>query len=487
MRRTHASLLTATLLTAGSLLTGCTVLQSLGIAPKADRAEVAEVGPLPNATCEAHWRSFPEAPLADPAAPAEAKVVDALCWPMDRDDPRAGADEASTARGSLSAAKRPYVQAHFAFEDRRPDPLQASLIVTGCVDHGTCEAKRSYVVGQMATYAELATPRAVEQAMAGLELPDGTKAAYLKHYADARAQVLELADAMPDKDVEVCRELPRTIRDRRADDYETFADHHDRFEALWPRLSGVMAGDSGDQALLDEAVALRDEHVAACAERSTLEPLLCWHATPARPLTEAIARMAARQGDAARARVELETLESGPDLFTTGNEISYAQTKQMGRGGSTRAYTAWDRMPTIGHDEDLAKLAGSMDGLEWVTAEIERVETTGDEATIHLQTRVSKRTDFICKDTSKIDRIDNGKVYYKQKCRKGKTHVTRTPFDPVTVPATDVPGLVEGQMVKVVVESSSRRGHLLEVVADKAGLSGKRKRLRLRSTPLARE
>lgn len=486
---TASHLLLGSLLGLSPLLGGCSVLQSLGVDVGSNKeAPVAQVGALPNATCQAHWSTFTEAPLADPDAPAEAKVTDALCWPLSRDDPRPGSREAASTRYPLAAGQRPYVRAHFAFDDREPDLLQASLIVTGCVDHGTCEAKRSYVVGQVAAYADMASPDAVERALSGLDLPDAAKSAYLQRYGEARAEVLGLADAMPEDDVEVCREIPQQVRERRAGDYETFDAHYQRFEALWPRLAGVVEhGESGDAALMAEAAALRDEHVAACVDGSTLPPLQCWHATIARPLTEAIAQMAVRQGDGPRAWVEQQTLESGSDLFTAGNEISYQQSKAMGH--SSRAYTAWDRMPTVATNPDLRKEVAALtkEGVEWVTAKVERVEVSGEAATIHLQTRVSKRTDSICKETNKVDRIENGKVYYKKKCRAGKTHVTRTTFDPVSVPAADVRGLEREQMVKVAVDSQSRRGHLMEVLAEKPGLGGKPVRLRLRSTPLERK
>ncbi len=490
MRRTfNASvLLASSLMTLASLSSGCSVLKSLGLNPRADKAEVADVGPLPTATCEAHWREHPQAPVALPQASAEAKVVDALCWPMPRNDPRQGASEARQARVSLSASKRPYVQGHFAFDDRNFDPLQASLLVTGCIDHGTCEAKRSYVVGQMATYAERATPQEVERAVAGLDLSPQVRDAYLAHYTGARTEVLSLAEAIPEKDVEVCRELPRQVRQRRIDDYETFAEHYTRFDALWTRLAGVMDGQAGDASLLSEAVALRDEHVAACFERGTLDPKLCWHATPARPLTEAIARMAVRQGDAARATVEHETLESGRDLFSVANEISYSQSRWFSEKRTTRNYTAWDLVPSVPHDPALDTDVGKLSqGIEWVSAKVEAVDVSGAEATIRLQTKVTERTDKICKETNKIDRVDNGKVYYKRKCRNGKTHVTRTPYEPVMVPATDVPHLAKDLRVRVAVDPASRRGHVLEVVSEKSNFQGKYTRKHLRFTPLSRE
>ncbi len=479
--------LVGSLLALASFSSGCAVLQSIGLVPNADRAEVTQVGALPHATCEEHWRAYPEPPLADPTATSEAKVMDALCWPQGGydGDPRTGAREALATRGALAAGKRPYVQAHFAHDDRRVDPLQASLMVSGCVDHGTCEEKRRYVVGQMAVYADQASPREVEQALGGLDLSPEVRQAYLDHYTDARQHVLGLLEQMPEKDAEVCRDIPREVRERRADYYEDFADHYERFDALWPRLAGVMDGESGDADLLAQTVKLRDEHVAACFERSTLEPLQCWHATPARPLTEAIMRMAARQGDAPRAWVEQETLKSGRDQFSMGNEISYTQTAAM--RSSSRAYTAWDPMNVVAHDADLeASIRTMAKDIEWVTAKVDSVSISGDQATVSLQTKVEKRTDQICKETNKIDRVKDGKVYYKKKCRDGKTHVTRTPYAPVTVPAADVANLSKDLRVRVAVEPESRKGHLLEVTREKPSL-GKYRRLHFRSTPLSRD
>lgn len=479
--------LAGTLLALSSLSSGCAVLQSLGLGTKADRGsdEAQTAGPLANATCEAHWRAYPEAPLSDPEASAEAKVVDSLCWPMARNDPREGAMDAQRTRQRLGADDRPYVQAHFAFDDRHVDPLQASLIVTGCVDHGTCEARRSYVVGQMVPYAEAVTPQSVQQAVARLDLDPSVRDAYVEHYTAARATVLSLADQMPEKDVAVCLDLPQQIRERRAGDYETLADHYAQFDALWPRLRGVMDNEAGDAALLAEAVALRDATVAACYERTALEPLQCWHATPARPLTEAVFRMAIRQGDTPRARVEQETLKSAPDQFMVGNEISFAQSKQLSPSGS---YTAWDRRPTIAYDGTLDAAVRSMGGeVDGVVAEVEGIQRSGDEATIRLKTQVEKKTHHICKETDKIDRVKNGKVYYKQKCREGKTETIRTAFEPVTVPAADVARLETGALVNVVIDPKTRRGHVLEVVSSlKAGFNGKRPRVQFRSTPLKR-
>jgi len=362
-------------------------------------------------------------------------------------------------------AARAYVVWHDQYDDRRYDPLLASLIVLDCASGDRCQSPYDYVVGQVDYYARIAPPEQVAPAIARLNVTDAVARAYMERYVAARARVLAAADALDptSEDTTLVLAVPRTIRQQRQEYFQRFAQDWAEFDALMPALADAVHAGRPDHALLDRAVDLRDRHVARCVAETPFSTTFCWNGTLARPLTWGIAWMALLVDDPVLAYTEADTYGRGPTLMSAAAQIVMAQYAERDIG---RSYS-WEPWPVrgVGNDPGLVERVRALsDRLDWVGEEVERViSTRGSEtAAIRFKTRVSGSTSYDCDDHYQIRADSSGRPRLERRCRPGQTEVTRTVNAPVTVPAVDVQGLRPGNFALVVFDPRTRRGRLLE-------------------------
>lgn len=65
--------------------------------------------------------------------------------------------------------------------------------------------------------------------------------------------------------------------------------------------------------------------------------------------------------------------------------------------------------------------------------------------------RSGKLVEYTCRDTGRVDRIEGGRVYYKQRCRlTGKTERIRTKREPVVVPTSEAQAVKAREWVSYV-------------------------------------
>ena len=361
-------------------------------------------------------------------------------------------------------AERAYVAWHQQYDDRRYDPLLASLIVLDCAAGDRCQPPYDYVVGQVEYYARIAPPEQVAPAVARLSVSDAVARAYLERYAAARARVLSAVGMLPPtEDTTLVVAVPRTVRQQRLEYFQRFANDWAAFDALMPALTEAVHAGRPDHALLEGAIALRDQHVARCVAETPFSTTFCWNGTLARPLTWGIAWMALLVDDPVLAYTEADTYSRGVTVMSAAAHIAMAQYAARDIG---RSYS-WDPWPVtgVGPDPGLTERVRALsDRLEWVGEGVERVITTraSDTASIRFKTRVSGSTSFDCDDRYQIRADASGRPRLVRRCRPGQTETTRTANAPVTVPAGDVPGLRNGNFALVVFDPRTRRGRLLE-------------------------
>ncbi|MBL4689840.1 MAG: hypothetical protein JKY37_34970, partial [Nannocystaceae bacterium] len=83
---------------------------------------------------------------------------------------------------------------------------------------------------------------------------------------------------------------------------------------------------------------------------------------------------------------------------------------------------------------------------------VKRRIVDGDNTTLEFPDHVRSWKTKTCRDTNRVDRIEGGRVYYKQRCRAtGKTETQRTKQDPVVVPTSEATAIKRGDEVSLIV------------------------------------
>ncbi|MBI2895989.1 MAG: hypothetical protein HYY06_20695 [Deltaproteobacteria bacterium] len=432
----------------------------------------AELGTLPGETtpetASGLCQRFPEAQTGGPHLPAidaprEQQITGMACF-----------TEHATPGDPW---QRPYVQWHYRFDDRRPDPVLASMIVVNAASGDRWSYP--YVLGQLDWYARENPPERVAAALANVAIADEIRQRYLERYADARALVLVATDALEGGDTAIVRDLPRAVRAQRAMYQQTFGGDLTAYDALMPELDAAVRSGRADRTLLDRAVDLRDRHVAACVAQTPFSTFFCWNGTFARPLTWAIAWMALLADDPVLAYAEADTFGRGVDLTPAAAQIAMAQQGAMDIG-ARYSFEVW-RYPDRADPALAERVRALHDRLDWAGEAVGRTAVVGDHAAIHYSVRDSASVEYRCSDRVELRQVGSDIRAYRR-CRTGRVDTDRTVTRPVTVPAADALGLEPGNFALTVFDPQSRRGRLVE--ARPTVYSEQRAFHRIRFTPL---
>ncbi len=85
------------------------------------------------------------------------------------------------------------------------------------------------------------------------------------------------------------------------------------------------------------------------------------------------------------------------------------------------------------------------------TYRVKKKVVSDDITTLHFYDEVRTWKQETCRDTGRIDRVDGGRVYYKQRCRPtGKTESMRTKREPVAVPTSEARAIKAKEWVSYV-------------------------------------
>ncbi|MGH1347099.1 MAG: hypothetical protein ACRBN8_36395 [Nannocystales bacterium] len=85
------------------------------------------------------------------------------------------------------------------------------------------------------------------------------------------------------------------------------------------------------------------------------------------------------------------------------------------------------------------------------TYRVKKKVASGDTTTLYFFDEVRTWKPETCHDTNRIDRVDGGRVYYKQSCKPtGKTETMRTKREPVVVPTSEAGAIKAKEWVSYV-------------------------------------
>lgn len=223
------------------------------------------------------------------------------------------------------------------------DPLTAALMITSCVSSGRCDGtgtlrsthssgprlSMSYSrVGEFRSLAEGLDPQAVSAAVDPLEVHPVLKDSFLRRVEASRQHILALAADYSPRMRRVFVELPTRVRAARIADQDALAPLYGRFDVLKIRADAALLDNLPTDALVREAVVLREEYVTACQSRGR-GLRYCIGGPIGRPLTELLVRLYVQQGRWIDALTEHAVLRYSPDVSDVRYEIHVTVSQQM--------------------------------------------------------------------------------------------------------------------------------------------------------------
>lgn len=379
---------------------------------------------------------------------------------------------------------------HDRFDDRRYDPLIAAAMLVVCVGDRRCEGP--VATGQMSYYAENTDAAAVDAALRRLAAPAAFKDVFRRRFAAASQLIRKRAADLDPRRRALYVEVPRQARARRAEHWERFAGLWARFDEIDAAARRALGGKDVPADLIDRVKTLRDDYVRACVQGG--EALdTCYQGQLARPLTERIIQLAIATGQRLLGDAENATILDKADRSGASTDIWVAQYRAMEE--ERRKHAEWERASESGVDAstlkrmygdppplpvdpgaawhpihshvDYGPLLANLGGPapERVEGVVQRVQHRGGTATIHFLDEVSRWDEHDCVDTHKLDRIENGRLIYQQRCRYKRTHTERRKIAPVQVDAASARGLGAGNHVLTLV-GPDRQGTVVRAFVD---------------------
>lgn len=361
----------------------------------------------------------------------------------------------------------------------RPDEMPVAagaMIVMTCVGDGQCHRTSgsfSYgVFGTMLPFARI-EPAEVERAFASVPLRREVREALLVRYVSCRSGMLETRETLEPRMRAVFVDTVAATMREWASATGSMAPHERAAEALRQRVDAAFLSGTAPPELVGEVRALRDTVVAACLARGGA-PAACFGGPVARPLGEALARLAVVAGDGPLAHAEARLLADWPDV----SDVRYAIHAAVGRAireetEQARAYDAALRAGVSpeaaaahygGHRpedlDDYTNAAGlpppsppslsaelrRLPPVDVVTETVGSLRLGGGRATVHFRAESPTRRE-----------------------------------EPVTLAAAEAEGLSPGTRVEVAVDRESRRAALVRAFAPADGST----LLRVRGLPVA--
>jgi hypothetical protein len=377
------------------------------------------------------------------------------------------------ASGSHSA----HVELHNRFDDRKYDHLLAATIMVVCVSGEGC--KSPVAVGQMTYYAEHTDAAAVDTGLKALAGPESFKDVFQRRFAAALQLIRIRSAALDSRRRALYVEVPRQVRARRVQHWKKYPSLWARFDEIHLAAHAAMVARDVPAGLIDRAMALREEYVRSCVQDGEMLDA-CFQGPLARPLTEQIIEMAIATGQRILGDAENSIIRHKDDLSGAATEIWIQQYRAMEE--ERRKYDEWRRARESGIDPTtlartygdppplqvdagaawrplrgvvdygplLANLSGpAPEPVEGVVARVQRRDRT---AVIHFLDIVATWDDHDCVETNQIDRIEGGRIIYRQRCKYKRTHTDRRKIDPVTVDVRSARGLSAGNRVLTLVD-----------------------------------
>jgi hypothetical protein len=376
-----------------------------------------------------------------------------------------------------------------------PDPVVAAGMVSVFAAHYQEDRRRpARSWAQLAMVWDLARrvdPGAVAAELSTRPLAPRVQAAFVARYQAAQQHVRELVAAETPHWRRVFLAPALAARKARAAADHRLTPWQDKVAALRKVADAEIVDGKASARTLQRAEALRRAYVAACTAvrgdaRVCLADPVGWR------LRELIARHAKATGDDALVAAE-ESLErnlahhgdpryddylGARAAFDAEKARFAAYAKVRDSGVSAEALAArWpeppldlgDAEPAIGLRTEQPRhfYANPGRGTE-VIEQVRAVARHGRDATVLFRRNVEHGYQATgCYQTSRVSSIDrHGNVYYQERCTgPDRAYALDHTVEPVHVPAAEVAHLRPGELIHVIVDRKTRRGHVAWVGA----------------------
>jgi len=279
-----------------------------------------------------------------------------------------------------------------------------------------------------------------------------------------------------------------TARAARAADDDALAPWQPLIEELEVAADQALVTGAPDADTLDAALAMRRNYVAECRLlRDGFEP--CLGDALGQRLTALIHRLAKGLGDEALLQAEAEVgrvadvSDPRTAVWTAIHEAleaeraRYAEYRAAVDQGISQAALdlQWPEPPLVipPMEAFLGVPPGDHGGwypgkgTQEVVEAVRAIKRSGTRATIKFRKDIDKGYESTgCYETSKVEGFDDyGRVIYRTKCTGERAYTDDRTLAPVTVPWVEVAHVEAGEVIHVVVDTKTRKGHVAWVGA----------------------
>jgi len=391
-----------------------------------------------------------------------------------------------------------WVVQHFRFDELMFDHFTASQMLVQCLLAGSCLAGphvirpvhdyqnslanqraaeqraappdvwQYYEAGMMRWYAERIDLGAVQKRLAELPLPPQAQLAYMRLLDRARKDVVTFTDGLTLDAKQIFVDVPLQTFQRRQAEYQKSAKYVSELAALVERVKDER--NAGTAGVSDDTIAklvkLRISYEATCKQD-------CTGGTIFAAITKQLFWSYVSRGDAPAATAEAKLLDKlDPSAaIEIGTQQAKMITEAAGRLGRVQ------RAREQGIDADAARSTANGtvtdfgDGryvydwndeftIHWpslipsgqvgpIEGKVAGFDRKGGQVTIRFQDEVSSWEESTgCHETGRIESISrDGHITYREQCSGSTTKSSRRKVEPVTMPASEVTGIVPGDEV----------------------------------------
>ncbi len=365
----------------------------------------------------------------------------------------------------------------YRLDPLEPEPFEVAVMLAECGRSIDCLGEvlpqqpgdhDKYIAGLLSWYsANLDRATAEARVTASGASPQAAKV-FLDQLDTTRQDIEAIVRELEGGEKAVYLDIPYETAEARVREY---AQHAEALGALEPVAAA--AAEQRSAGVSDETIAsledLRRKHVASCGGFTCMRD----------PVGSAIAKELflshISRVDVPAAVAELPYLPKGKHM----DRVAELQDELMRK--HKNAFDVVQRGMDSGLDKDTAaSAAGGVEPLAFAKAytfdfskldepwdhmlppprsgklveytyRVKKKTVSGDTTTLHFYDEVRTWKQETCQDTDRVDRIDGGRVYYKQRCKlTGKTESMRTKREPVVVPTSEAKAVKAKEWVSYV-------------------------------------
>jgi hypothetical protein len=371
--------------------------------------------------------------------------------------------------------------------DLDADPVTPAAMVAACAASTLCDSTIAASGTSLAFAWDLAMrvdPDAVEAALAHGSLPAYMQKDFVARYRAAQAQVKQSVESLGAHWRDLFLRPMTNARAERAADDEVLAEWGAMIDELAVGADKEILDEAPEAKTLEQALAMRRNYVTACRKvRESLDA--CLGDGHGRKLTELVRRLAEALKDGAllAAENELRRVADYSDPRTSvwiaihdsldaerARFAEYAAARDQGISPEALA-DRWPELPLdIPPQDTFLGIPPPEAGYGWyssndteeVVEAVRAVKHSGGKATILFRKDVYRGYESTgCYETNKVDGVDEyGHLIYRTNCTGERAYTDDRTLKPVTVPWVEVAKVKAGEVIHVVVDRKTRKGHV---------------------------